>query len=29
MIVSSSSKVPADDYFSGPTNRRIRLTAIL
>ena len=29
MIVSTSSKIPIDDYFSRPINRRLRLTAVL
>ena len=29
MIESTSSKVPTDDCFSGPINRRLRLTAVL
>ena len=29
MIVSTISKVPTDDCFSGPINRRLRLTAVL
>ena len=29
MIVSTSSKVPTDDCFSGPINRGLRLTAVL
>ena len=28
MIVSTSGKVPADDCFSGPINRRLCLTAV-
>ena len=29
MIVSTSSKVPSDDCFSRPINRRLRLIAVL
>ena len=29
MIESTSIKVPTDDCFSGPINRRLRLTAVL
>ena len=29
MIVSTSSKVPTDDCFSRPINRRLRLTTVL
>ena len=29
MIVSTSSKVPTDDYFNRSNNRGLRLTAVL